>query len=85
MISHDYDSCDFVIKLHRILMTQKLLAAVSKDRKIIANTFSNNQLFDQLIYHLQQTFQSVAHLNATESKIHFENETMSSNQGAFTR
>ena len=28
-------------------MTQKLLAAVSKDRKIIANTFSNNQLFDQ--------------------------------------
>ena len=37
-------------------MTQKLLAAVSKDRKIIANTFSNNQLFDQLIYHLQQTF-----------------------------
>ena len=35
-------------------MTQKLLAAVSKDRKIIANTFSNNQLFDQLIYHLHK-------------------------------
>ena len=44
------------LKIHRILMAQKLLAAVSKDRKIIANIFSNNQLFDQLIYHLQQTF-----------------------------
>ena len=37
MISHDDDSRDFRVKLHRrILMAQKLLATVSKDGKIIA-------------------------------------------------
>ena len=35
MISHDYDSSDFRVKLHRrILMAQQLFATVSKDRII---------------------------------------------------